>query len=199
MCNNIFFLSTLVFLACSNDEKNNDEANNINIEELLYNKYKIKKGNNSNYDLTQITSKDKSFDLNNLNIYGIEGTKIQMIIIPSKTVKNKYTLIKGVANNGIFSIDKELECIIDLDKDGKSYFEIYNKTNNTGFSTVFENNRMFTGKKSACSTLCQQEGNEGFQHCFSREVAEFCSDFISTVAYATNPSISVLIAALCSC
>lgn len=51
----------------------------------------------------------------------------------------------------------------------------------------------------AGSGFCQRQGGESFGNCFSREVSEFCDGFVSAVAFSTNPSISVLIAAACSC
>ncbi len=47
--------------------------------------------------------------------------------------------------------------------------------------------------------FCQRESTQTFKQCYLKEVDEFCDSFISCVALATNPTVSVLIAAACSC
>ena len=47
--------------------------------------------------------------------------------------------------------------------------------------------------------FCQREGQETFEQCYDREVAEFCDDLVGRVAYETHVSIRLLIAASCTC
>ena len=47
--------------------------------------------------------------------------------------------------------------------------------------------------------FCQRENNEKFSDCYKAECDEFCGSFISCVALATQPAVSILIATACSC
>ena len=47
--------------------------------------------------------------------------------------------------------------------------------------------------------FCQRQKNQTFKQCYNKEVDEFCDSFVSCVALATNPTVSVLIAVSCTC
>ena len=47
--------------------------------------------------------------------------------------------------------------------------------------------------------FCQRETGESFAACFKAETDEFCDSFISCIALATQPSVSIVIAIACSC
>jgi hypothetical protein len=47
--------------------------------------------------------------------------------------------------------------------------------------------------------FCQREAGESFSTCFKAETDEFCDSFISCVALATQPTVSIVIAIACSC
>ena len=47
--------------------------------------------------------------------------------------------------------------------------------------------------------FCQRQSGETFGQCFKAETDEFCDSFISCVALASNPSVSIVIGIACSC
>ena len=47
--------------------------------------------------------------------------------------------------------------------------------------------------------FCQRETGEAFSTYFKAETDEFCHSFISCVALATQPTVSIVIALACSC
>jgi hypothetical protein len=47
--------------------------------------------------------------------------------------------------------------------------------------------------------FCQRERGESFSTCFKAETDEFCDSFISCIALATQPTVSIVIAIACSC
>lgn len=47
--------------------------------------------------------------------------------------------------------------------------------------------------------FCQREAGESFSTCFKAEADEFCDSFISCIALATQPAVSIVIAIACSC
>lgn len=47
--------------------------------------------------------------------------------------------------------------------------------------------------------FCQREEGESFSACFKAETDEFCDSFISCIALATQPSVSIVIALACCC
>lgn len=47
--------------------------------------------------------------------------------------------------------------------------------------------------------FCQREAGESFSTCFKAETDEFCDSFISCIALATQPAVSIVIALACSC
>lgn len=47
--------------------------------------------------------------------------------------------------------------------------------------------------------FCQRESGETFSKCFKAESDEFCDSFISCIALATQPTVSIVIAIACSC
>lgn len=49
------------------------------------------------------------------------------------------------------------------------------------------------------SGFCQREAGESFSTCFKAETDEFCDSFISCIALATQPTVSIVIAIACSC
>jgi hypothetical protein len=49
------------------------------------------------------------------------------------------------------------------------------------------------------SGFCQRETGESFSTCFKAETDEFCDSFISCIALATQPTVSIVIAIACSC
>ncbi|MEJ7737017.1 MAG: hypothetical protein WKF97_06285 [Chitinophagaceae bacterium] len=47
--------------------------------------------------------------------------------------------------------------------------------------------------------FCQREAGQSFGDCFRHESDEFCDSFVSCVALATQPQVSILIGIACSC
>lgn len=118
--------------------------------------------------------------------------------------ENKYYLEKGIINDGKFIIESSFELTDNMDDNGNGNLIINNVNEKIIISQTYENG-VFKDKVISSTNnqlakgLCQRKAGETFSQCNSRETDEFCDDFVSTVAYITNPSIAILIAALCSC
>jgi hypothetical protein len=106
--------------------------------------------------------------------------------------------------NNEFIIENNFQLIDNMDDNGFGNLIIKNVDENIIVSQsysdgVFTNKVISSSNGFAQKGLCQREQGESFRDCNSRETDEFCDDFISTVAYITNPQIAILIAALCTC
>ena len=104
-------------------------------------------------------------------------------------INNKFTIFSDVTTDMIF------------DSAGNGGIKIYdNFTKNNNYFT-FINGKIkqnFSDDEEAVD-FCKRKSTEKFQTCYNREVDAFCDGFISTVAFNTNPSIGILIAASYSC
>ncbi len=124
----------------------------------------------------------------------------------SSTQKKFYRLCFNKRNfiNDKFVVDTNIAMQNLIDSEGNGFIHIDDQTNNISFSSKFVNGKVQNYAStnltlSPSRSLCQRKRNETFRDCFNRETEEFCDNFTSTAAYITNPSIALLIAALCSC
>lgn len=192
------FLS-FTFFACSEDESQiTDESSNVEVSELIKNKL----GYVEVKDKGQINIINSKSNTNSNSLYYKSLEDNWFIVINS--VDNKYYLEKGIIENGQFIIEKNFELTDNMDDNGNGNLIIKNVDENIMISQTYEkdnftNNVISDNNSFSNKGLCQREGNETFNKCFTRETEEFCDDFISTVAYITNPTIPILIAGLCSC
>ena len=114
---------------------------------------------------------------------------------------------KGNLIGDKFYIEKQIELTSNLDNNGNGSIVIKNLNENIEFEVYYEKGEIVKSEiinvldnsYHQTKKLCQREGSETFKQCFNRESDEFCDDFVSTVAYYTNPEIPVIIAALCTC
>jgi len=192
------FLS-LTFFACSKDESNiTNESSKMEVSELIQSKL----GYVDVKEVGQInTIKSKSnFNSNTLYYKSLDDNSFVVI----NNIDNKYYLKKGIVENGQFIIENNFELTDNMNDNGVGNLIIKNVDENIIISQsyndgVFENSLISSSNNFAQKRFCQREDGESFSDCNSRETEEFCDDFISTVAYITNPQIAILIAALCSC
>lgn len=91
-------------------------------------------------------------------------------------------------NNGTIGILKDGEALAIEFKNGVKIIKSM---------TLREYTAHFT--QSGKDGFCQGEPNVPFEVCYNREIDEFCDSFVSCIALATNPSISIFIALACSC
>lgn len=139
----------------------------------------------------------------------------EFFIINKTEIANQVKLVRGIYSANKFIVIKVVTLVDNLDTYGNGNMIISDETNHVGFIQEFSDNKI---KKSSSPSKvskvrfktntiesllgwspCQRKRDETFSQCFTRETNEFCDDAISTIAYATNPSIPVIIAALCSC
>lgn len=192
-------LLLVTFFACSNDESQiTDEISNVEVSKLIQNKL----GYVQVVDASLInTVKSKSnFDSNTLYYKSLDDNSFVTI----STIGNKYYLEKGIVKNDEFIIENNFELTDNMDDNGFGNLIIKNIDENITISQSYSDG-IFTNKVTSSSngfaqkSLCQREEGESFSDCNNRETDEFCDDFVSTVAYITNPTIPILIAALCTC
>jgi len=189
----------LTFFACSEDNPQlTDESSKVEVSELIQNKL----GYVEVKDKGQLNIIKSKTNLNSNTLYYKSLVDNSIIVINS--IENKYYLEKGIVENGEFFIENNFELTDNMDDNGIGNLIIKNVDENIIISQTYKDGD-FTSNVTSISngiaqkSLCQRESGESFSDCNSRETDEFCDDFISTVAYITNPTIAILIAALCTC
>ncbi len=199
-------ITSVILFSCENEEVSIQEEQSINIEKLLFNKYDLSKIDNSDIDLSRIGLINENYNKNDVILYKFNYSNEQMAIFPNSLNSSKYLVYRGdiLGKEGVIS--KKLEITFSLDETKSGTVTFLNIQNRNNFSMNFEEGKPIYNYENTSSdstikakSLCQQQGSEGFKGCFKRESDEFQSDFISTLAYLTNPTIAVLIAGLCTC
>jgi len=198
------FILTILFIGCSSEDnleiKNNEYITNVDL--LLLNKYQLNK-----IDNFSIRFEKENYDDDNIITYRLGDSNEYFHLLQNKYDKNKNLVIKSLRTLKRLETIKEIEVTFDLDKNknGKVIFSnlltgeksvssfIEGLPNNSNIENTLMSNQYIS------KSLCQRQGTESYNQCFNRESDEFCDDFISTVAYITNPTIPALIAGLCSC
>jgi hypothetical protein len=191
-------IATVLLFSCSN-ENSEIETSKTEVSKLIEKKtglVEIKEGK----DFNLLKSKSK---LNSKTTYYKSKDDNSFIVL--NNIDNKYYLEKGIITNGEFITKSRFELSDNMDDKGNGNLIIKNVNENITILQTYENG-IFTNNIISepnnnlyARGLCQREKGESFKDCNIRETEEFCDDFVSTVAYITNPSIAVLIAALCSC
>lgn len=135
-----------------------------------------------------------------------EDPSIKVYAFQDPKINRKFSIFKTLETEDGESIQFEGQVEISINSSGTGFVEL----NKDGQSVrvYFENNKInrhltfsLVGNPKAfmAGFWCQKLKSESFKSCFARESAEFCTDFVSTVAYYTNMSIPVLIAGMCTC
>jgi len=142
-------------------------------------------------------------------VYRFSITDIKVIAIPYLENQNKFQVItyNEISGQIINSHSKWIE--VSIDNNGNGTVFLSSTGNNIEFKKIeFLNGRILNPSIAMKPEInnsvksfhfCQAESGESFQDCFEREVHEFCDDWVSTVAFYTNPQIPVLIATMCTC
>ncbi len=150
-----------------------------------------------------ITIKSQISLITNLIIYKKADSNLFMVIT---SIENKYYLCKENMLNNEFIPEKSFELTNNLDENKNGTYCIKNIDENIEVLINFNkgiitNNTIKINPNNLITNrgFCQRENGENFGQCNSREISEFCDDFIGTIAFSTNPGIAVLIAASCSC
>ena len=191
------FILSIILFSCSNENSNEESSNKKSeISKLIETKTGlIELKNDKEINILSKNSK------NNSTIYYKSNSDNTYFVL--NNVNNKYSLLKGNIINGGFNIESSFELVDNMDDQGNGTLTIKNLSEGIVIEQTFKNgvfqSKVITSVDNTASKLCQREKGETFSQCNSRETNEFCDDFVSTVAYITNPSIPILIAALCSC
>ncbi|MCL2596767.1 MAG: hypothetical protein FWD66_03730 [Paludibacter sp.] len=138
------------------------------------------------------------------------GRERQYVII-RKNIKQPNTLLGETGyfdGNGKFVTTKVIKLTNNLDKLGTGSLEVTNLATSERFVIELKNGTINVASSedlisddpgTILFSLCQKQPGETFKQCFKRVSDDFCDDFVSTVAYYTNPSIPIMIAAMCTC
>lgn len=197
----VLLVSTVVFYSCSKDssETIDNLPSNSKVLELLDKKNNIVKVEN----LTVLNLLNPLVNKNNENSFFQTKNKNEYFII-SKT-GNKFTLIKGIIEDNQYITQNKFELLDNMDDKGTGNYLIRNINEGIELSQIYKGgiilNEIIANqqKPNAVKGFCQRENGESYRACNNRETDQFCDDFVSTVAYITNPSIAILIAGMCSC
>ncbi|VXB14375.1 conserved exported hypothetical protein [Flavobacterium sp. 9AF] len=193
------FIFSIILFSCSDDTIDNDKnSSGEEILKIIEKKTGFIKVTNANE--INIISKNLNYNSNTVFYKSIKENNF--IIISSND--NNYFLNKGSIENGKFIVKNRFELVDNMNDEGNGDLIIKNLDEGIVISQtysdgVFKNVLISSNEELSSKGLCQREKGESFKDCNSRETDEFCDDFVSTVAYITNPSIAILIAALCSC
>lgn len=197
----VLLVSTVVFYSCSKDssETLNNSPSNSKILELLSQKKNIVKVE----DLTVLNLLNPLVNKDTENSFFQTKNENEYFIISKNG--NKFTLIKGMIENNQYISQNKFELLDNMDDNGKGNYVIRNIDEKIELSQIYKEGKILNEtivnqqETSKSKGLCQRENNESYRACNNRETEEFCDDFISTAAYITNPTIALLIAAMCSC
>lgn len=157
-------------------------------------------------NLSEISVNEKSFVIESLNKQENYSEIVATNIYKVNKSENYIILMRNrVLNLKIDKALKSIEVIKDisisnsLNNEGNGNIILIDNINKNSLLTNFENGKIIDKNFFSPVWFCQREKKETFTQCFTRETNEFCDDFISTVAYITNDSIPLLIAATCTC
>lgn len=192
------FILSIILFSCSKESINSESSGaKPGISELIEKKTGLSELKNEK----EINLINKYSDVNSGSVYYKSSSDNKLIVVTN--INNQFVLNKGVIANGEFIIENRFELIDNMDDEGNGSLTIKNINENVvimqTYSNGIFNNQVISSNGDTHRKLCQREAGETFSQCNSRETNEFCDDFVSTVAYITNPSIPILIAALCSC
>lgn len=198
----IFVIALVIFSCTRETQEDQDTITTSNdVLALLEKKKNIVKVENA----TTLKVLNVLVDQNSENLFFQTKNKNEYFIISK--IGNKFTLLKGVLSNNEFIDEKKFELLDNMDDEGNGDFVIKNIDEDVAIIQTYRNDKFSNKintigdirKTNKINDLCQRENHESFSSCNSRETDQFCDDFVSTVAYITNPSIAILIAGLCSC
>ncbi|EJL63947.1 hypothetical protein [Flavobacterium sp. CF136] len=198
----IFVIALVIFSCTRETQEDQDTITTSNdVLALLEKKKNIVKVENA----TTLKVLNVLVDQNSENLFFQTKNKNEYFIISK--IGNKFTLLKGVLSNNEFIGEKKFELLDNMDDEGNGNFVIKNIDEDVAIIQTYRNDKFSNKintigdirKTNKINDLCQRENHESFSSCNSRETDQFCDDFVSTVAYITNPSIAILIAGLCSC
>lgn len=198
----IFVIALVIFSCTRETQEDQDTITTSNdVLALLEKKKNIVKVENA----TTLKILNVLVDQNSENLFFQTKNKNEYFIISK--IGNKFTLLKGVLSNNEFIGEKKFELLDNMDDEGNGNFVIKNIDEDVAIIQTYRNDKFSNKintigdirKTNKINDLCQRENHESFSSCNSRETDQFCDDFVSTVAYITNPSIAILIAGLCSC
>ncbi|RYJ43278.1 hypothetical protein [Flavobacterium beibuense] len=142
------------------------------------------------------------------NIYGYEKAETnEKILVVENTTTDELYVLKGIYENNKFTTSKKIFGRINLDEKGTGTISADNVYAGVSFDLVLDGGytqdiiQVGTDDNDDDDgfTLCQREEGEGTIDCYKREADEFCDDWISCAAIATNTTIHLLILAVCSC
>lgn len=182
----------------------NDEAQKISQKDILKtlnNHYGISKITNLSKEFSKATTsklKTLNLDQNKYEITEYEFDKSKEHLYIAKDTKNsdEYQVLRTIEDNNKIKITSKK--ILYHDK----LVSIRLKENHNKFINSNELNlkSLFTINE-ANAEWCQQEPADkgSASNCQSREYDEFTSDWVGFVAYWSNPTIPILIAAMCRC
>lgn len=155
----------------------------------------------ANYNLPKIDIEGSSYSPEEATVYAGNNNNLILLFQDHKD-SNVMFSVKGEYTSNTFTEIGRFKEVGALDAKGDGNISITNLKDNLGFVQNFAGGHPLTPSTPANTTMgfCQREGSETFNHCFNREVNEFCDDWISTIAYITHYiQISALIATMCSC
>jgi hypothetical protein len=158
--------------------------------------------NPSSYSIPSVIIDGITFAPGSAEIYRANGTNVIFLMYDNPSNSSISYIVKGTYERNVFTEEKRLKQTFNLSSSGNGSITEENITDNISFTMFYVNGITVGGTVPPANTqfgLCQREKGESFKNCFKRESDEFCDDWISTVAYITNPSIGVLIATLCTC
>lgn len=137
-----------------------------------------------------------SLNFDSTKIFVSPARQFRIYGIPYLSDRKKFLVIKE--NLEVGTIARHLIVDINLDENGNGSVETdTDKFDFNEFSLQIEYNG--SGLEPMAASICQRATGENTSQCYKREVDEFCTDFWSCAALATNPQIHLLILALCTC
>ncbi len=143
-------------------------------------------------DLTQVELLESAVSKTRVYIIGFKNNPDKKYAIKAIVIKNLVVLDEILfsrkmtdLNNGQIGILKNDEALVIKIKNG---VRTISEIKEAAYSLHFYQ-----------AKFCQRLKNQTFKQCYNKEVDEFCDSFVSCVALATNPTVSMLIAVACSC
>ena len=133
----------------------------------------------------------------------------ELIYIISMKQKNRYYAVKAI-KSGTLIVKDELLYASNMQDDSNGKIAIRKNGNDALLIEIRKGAMTFRDlnknefqahfmENSKTMGFCQRESGQTFSECFKHEADEFCDSFISCIAIATNPQVSVVIGIACSC
>lgn len=205
------FSLVIIFLIFSCQKEDIEDSKEISSEEALEivcAKYELNEVSHENFNYKKVNIDGGVYNVSEARFFQMNSGE-QILIIPQNVNADELTVIKFFETEEGCLINKEISVAINMDCEGNGFIDMKNKGDGSLYSVSYVKGKvvgseMFEGNRrdksiSAANGLCQREGDEKFGDCFKRESDEFQSDFIGALAYNSNPSVPILIAALCTC